>query len=275
MKKIILLFLLISGGLFAQTPALNLASTSFKKAEAAFTAGETKKALVYYKDATMNYMKSLSANPDLIPEDIKKRISYCRNQIDIIRGQLDSSATVMKNASQEKRESALNESDDMESIIRQTKAALSVEELSNAKALAIKGIQLDPTNQEIRFLAAVIQCKAGKYNDALAILKQLASENTDSSNIQVALGVTYMAKNELDEAETALRKAVQLDSKNAEAYINMAQLLLLKDPPSLPLAWANYNKAMELGSQRIPTLEARLTGRTVKYATVKEASTEE
>ena len=67
-----ILFSVIALGLFAQTAALNTAYTSFIKAEEAFGKNENKKALVYYKDAMLGYMQSLSEKPDLTKFRVKK-----------------------------------------------------------------------------------------------------------------------------------------------------------------------------------------------------------
>jgi Tfp pilus assembly protein PilF len=77
-----------------------------------------------------------------------------------------------------------------------------------------------------------------------------------------------MAQNKVPEAKVALQTAIKNNPKLANAYINMAQVLLLETPPNIPMAWANYNKAIELGSMRVPTLEAKLSRKKVKYVAV-------
>ncbi|MDA3798616.1 MAG: tetratricopeptide repeat protein [Kiritimatiellae bacterium] len=269
MKKVIIIFIsfLFLGTTFAQTPSLNTAYTSFLKAEEAFANNDNKKALVYYKDAMIGYMSSLSGKPDLLPEEIKKRMKYCQDQLVIVRERIENPTPVVE---EETAEVVQSEVSKIDQIINHTKEALAKNDLSTAKAMAIRGIQVEPTNTEIRFLAAVVQCKLGKYADSTAILTQLAKELPDSAKIQTTLGVSYMAQNNLQDAKTALRQAILNDPELPDTYINMAQLLLLENPPNMPMAWANYNKAIELGSQKVPTLEAKLSRKTVKYVTVEE-----
>jgi len=268
-----ILFSVITLGLFAQTAALNTAYTSFVKAEEAFSKNENKKALVYYKDAMLGYMQSLSEKPDLLPEDIKKRMEYCKDQLVVVRYRMkneDTPSTLIET----REETDAKDQVKMNMIIKHAKQALAGDNLQAAKAMVIRGIQEEPTNVEIRFLAAIIQCKLGKYNDSVSILNQLAKEKPNSANIYTTLGVSYMALNKVPEAKKALQTAIKNNPKIANAYINMAQVLLLETPKNMPMAWANYNKAIELGSQRVPTLEAKLARKKVEYVAVADEDAE-
>jgi len=272
-KKFTIFISVLALGVFAQTASLNTAYTSFVKAEEAFEKNENKKALVYYKDAMMGYMQSLSDKPDLLPDNIKKRMEYCKDQLVIVRYRMKNADTP-STAIETSEEIDAKDQVQMELIIKHTKKALAENNLQAAKAMVIRGIQEEPTNVEIRFLAAIIQCKLGKYNDSVSILNQLAKEKPDSVNIYTTLGVSYMALNKVPEAKKALQTAIKNDPKSANAYINMAQVLLLENPPNMPMAWANYNKAIELGSKRVPTLEAKLARKKVKYVVVEPKEAE-
>ncbi len=268
----IILFSVIALGLFAQTAVLNTAYTSFVKAEEAFKKNENKKAMVYYKDALLGYMQSLSEKPDLLPEDIKKRMEYCKDQLVIVRYRLENENTPSTTIETSKETDAKGHQK-MALIIKHTKQAIAEDNLQAAKTMVIRGIQEDPTNMEVRFLAAIIQCKLGKYNDSVSILTQLAEERPDSARIYTTLGVSYIALNKVSEAKTALQTAIKNNPNEVNAYINMAQVLLLETPPNIPMAWANYNKAIELGSKRVPTLEAKLARKKVKYVTFADEGT--
>jgi tetratricopeptide (TPR) repeat protein len=268
----IILFSVIALGLFAQTAALNTAYTSFLKAEEAFEKNENKKALVYYKDAMLGYMQSLSEKPDLLPEDIKKRMEYCKDQLVIVRYRLENENTPSTTIETSEETDAKGD-EKMALIIKHTKQAIAEDNLQAAKAMVIRGIQEDPTNMEVRFLASIIQCKLGKYNDSVSILTQLAEEKPESAKIYTTLGVSYMALNKISEAKTALQTAIKNNPDEANAYINMAQVLLLETPPNIPMAWANYNKSIELGGKRVPTLEAKLATKKVKYVAVTDTDT--
>ena len=60
------------------------------------------------------------------------------------------------------------------------------------------------------------------------------------------------------QAETALRKAIELDPNYGAAHNNLAVIYLGEKPPMAELARWHYQKALDLGQPRNPDLEKML-----------------
>jgi len=97
-----------------------------------------------------------------------------------------------------------------------------------------------------------------KYDDALDILSRAAKADPNNPEIQNYLGVTLSHKGQRVQAETALRKAVQLNPQYAPAHNNLA-VIYLNQTPSMPLlARWHYQKAVAAGQARNADLERLL-----------------
>jgi len=59
-------------------------------------------------------------------------------------------------------------------------------------------------------------------------------------------------------AETALRRALQLDPNYGNAHNNLAVIYITQEPPLTELARWHYQKALSLGIGRNPDLEKLL-----------------
>jgi len=97
-----------------------------------------------------------------------------------------------------------------------------------------------------------------KYDEALDILSRAAKADPNSPEIQNYLGVTLSHKGQRVQAETALRKAIQINPEYASAHNNLA-VVYLNQTPSMPLlARWHYQKALAAGLPRNADLEQRL-----------------
>ena len=97
-----------------------------------------------------------------------------------------------------------------------------------------------------------------KYDEALDSLSRAAKIDPNNPEIQNYLGVTLSHKGQRVAAETALRKALQLDNTYAPAHNNLA-VIYLSQTPSLPqLARWHYQKALATGQPHNPELEKML-----------------
>ena len=94
-----------------------------------------------------------------------------------------------------------------------------------------------------------------KYDEALDNLSRAAKLDPNNPEIQNYLGVTLSHKGLRVEAETALRKAVQLNPLYAPAHNNLAVVYLNQTPPMPMLARWHYEKAVAAGQPRNPDLE--------------------
>ena len=97
-----------------------------------------------------------------------------------------------------------------------------------------------------------------KYDDALDVLSRAAKIDPSNPEIQNYLGVTLSHKGLRVQAETALRKAIQLNPLYAPAHNNLAVVYLNQTPPMPLLARWHYQKAVAAGQPRNPDLEKLL-----------------
>ena len=97
-----------------------------------------------------------------------------------------------------------------------------------------------------------------KYDDALDVLSRAVKADPNNPEIQNYLGVTLSHKGLRVQAETALRKAIQINPAYAPAHNNLAVVYLNQAPPSPLLARWHYQKAVAAGQPRNPDLEKLL-----------------
>ena len=106
-----------------------------------------------------------------------------------------------------------------------------------------------------------------KFDEALDALSRAAKLDAENPEIQNYLGVTLSHKGLRVQAETALRKALQLDATYGPAHNNLA-VIYLSQSPSLPqLARWHYQKALDAGQPRNPDLEKLLAEKGAPVAT--------
>jgi len=97
-----------------------------------------------------------------------------------------------------------------------------------------------------------------KYDDALDVLSRAVKLDPNNPEIQNYLGVTLSHKGLRVQAETALRKAVEINPLYAPAHNNLAVIYLNQTPPMPLLARWHYEKAIAAGQPRNPGLEKLL-----------------
>jgi tetratricopeptide (TPR) repeat protein len=103
-----------------------------------------------------------------------------------------------------------------------------------------------------------VKFREEKYDDALDVLSRAAKVDPNNPEIQNYLGVTLSHKGLRVQAETALRRAIQLNPLYAPAHNNLAVVYLNQTPPSPLLARWHYQKALDAGQPRNPDLEKLL-----------------
>ena len=146
--------------------------------------------------------------------------------------------------------------------------------LANLAAIEMEQGKLDDAEKHIR--AAVAQSPADaynlsilgylkfrqeKYDEALDALSRAAKLDPQNPEIQNYLGVTLSHKGLGAAAETALRKALQLDPNYAAAHNNLAVIYISQQPPLAELARWHYQKALDAGQPHNPDLEKILADR--------------
>ena len=103
-----------------------------------------------------------------------------------------------------------------------------------------------------------LKFRQDKFDEALDTLSRAAKLDPNNPEIQNYLGVTLSHKGLRVQAETALRKAIQLNPLFAPAHNNLA-VVYLNQSPSMPLlARWHCQKAIAAGQARNPELERLL-----------------
>jgi len=97
-----------------------------------------------------------------------------------------------------------------------------------------------------------------KYDEALDALSRAAKLDPRNPEIQNFLGVTLSHKGLRAQAETALRKAIQLDPNYGPAHNNLAVIYISQLPPLVELSRWHYQKALDAGQPHNPDLEKML-----------------
>ena len=99
----------------------------------------------------------------------------------------------------------------------------------------------------------------GNYDAALDALDRAAKLDPQNPQIQNLLGVALAQKGLRAQAETALRKAVELDPEYGDAHKNLAVIYLTAQPPEIELARWHYEKALAAGVPPNADLEKMLS----------------
>ncbi|HEU6448539.1 MAG TPA: tetratricopeptide repeat protein [Verrucomicrobiae bacterium] len=94
-----------------------------------------------------------------------------------------------------------------------------------------------------------------KFDDALDALGRAAKIDPQNPEIENVIGATLAQKGLRNQAETAFRKAIELDPHYGSAHKNLAVVYLSQTPPMIALAKWHYQKALDAGVPRSPELE--------------------
>jgi len=98
------------------------------------------------------------------------------------------------------------------------------------------------------------------YDASLNALSRASEITPQNAKIRNFIGLALDEKGLRSEAETAFRRAIQLDPEFAEAHMNLAVVYATQKPPLLQLAKWHYQKAMLIGHAPNPALEKLLEG---------------
>ena len=92
-----------------------------------------------------------------------------------------------------------------------------------------------------------IRFEQEKVDEALDALSRSVQEKSDYAPAQNYLGIVLSEKGLRGPAETALRKAIELNPNYAVAHHNLAVVYAGQQPPFIELARYHYNKSRDLG----------------------------
>jgi Flp pilus assembly protein TadD len=127
-----------------------------------------------------------------------------------------------------------------------------------------------PEDTDLTILTGVAACRAGRFGEALTVLKPFDTKGATQAGALLTLGTAYMGLGQIGEARVATEKALKIDPRSPEANYNMAQILLAVSPSEPDAAQQYYRQAVALGlpadaelenSLRMATILSRLKSR--------------
>lgn len=96
------------------------------------------------------------------------------------------------------------------------------------------------------------------YDGSLDALERAAKLDSKNAQVENFLGVALAEKGLRTQAETAFRKAIQIDPEYGDAHKNLTIFYLTANPPMVELARWHYEKALAAGVAPSPDLERML-----------------
>jgi tetratricopeptide (TPR) repeat protein len=121
-----------------------------------------------------------------------------------------------------------------------------------------RALDLDPNDPGALYLLGILRYRQQKLDDAFDALSRSASFNATNQFTQNYLGEVLADKGLRAQAETAFRKALDIDPGYADAHFNLALVYAAENPPSLNLARWHYQKALDFGHEKSASLEKML-----------------
>jgi Flp pilus assembly protein TadD len=138
---------------------------------------------------------------------------------------------------------------------------LQEDKLADAEKHLMAAVAQSPDDAYNLSTLGYLKFRQEKYDDALDVLSRAAQIDPQNPEIQNYLGVTMSHKGLRQQAEAALRKAIQLRPDYAPAHNNLAVIYLNQNPPSPLLARWHYQKALDAGQPRNADLEKMLAAK--------------
>jgi tetratricopeptide (TPR) repeat protein len=139
-------------------------------------------------------------------------------------------------------------------------AAIELQEnkLADAETHITAALAQNPDDSYTLSTFGFLKFRQQKFDEAFDALSRAAKLDPENPQIQNYLGVTLSHKGLRAQAETALRKAIQIAPNYGPAHNNLAVVYLGEKPPMAELARWHYQKALDLGQPRNPDLEKML-----------------
>ena len=153
--------------------------------------------------------------------------------------------------------------DENNALVLGNLAAIEMQEgkLEEAEKHIKTAIAQDPDDAFNVATLGYLKFRQEKFDEALDILSRAAKLDPRNPEIQNYLGVTLSHKGLRAQAETALRRAIELNPDYAAAHNNLAAIYISQTPPMVELARWHYQKALDAGQSHNPELEKALAGK--------------
>jgi tetratricopeptide (TPR) repeat protein len=131
-------------------------------------------------------------------------------------------------------------------------------DLAVCEKTVLRALNLDPDDPGCLYLLGILRYRQDRLDDALTALTHSAQGNPTNASTQNYLGIVLSEKGQRAAAETAFRKALQVDPESADAHYNLALVYASENPPSIELARWHYKRALDLGHPKNEPMEKLL-----------------
>jgi tetratricopeptide (TPR) repeat protein len=130
--------------------------------------------------------------------------------------------------------------------------------LETAEINIKQAVALAPDDAYSLFVLGRLKFTQRKYDEAIDAFSRAAKRDPQDAQAQNFLGLALSEKGLRGPAETALRKAIQIDPGCADAHNNLAVVYITQQPPLVELARWHYQKALASGHPHNLELEKML-----------------
>ncbi|HUK83477.1 MAG TPA: tetratricopeptide repeat protein [Verrucomicrobiae bacterium] len=130
--------------------------------------------------------------------------------------------------------------------------------LDEAEQTLRKVVAAAPNDSQSRSLLGAIYYRSGKLEEAFGELTRAVALDPRNAEAHNYLGITLSKKGWQAAAEQEIRRALELNPQYADAHFNLAAMYARQKTPNLELARYHYQKALDLGAERDPQMEALL-----------------
>ena len=144
-------------------------------------------------------------------------------------------------------------------LVRLAAVQIELNRMEEAEKNVNKALSLDAEDALCLYLKGYLCFHQNKIDAALDAVSMSAKLLPDEARTQYLLGKVLLQKGAPAQAETALRKAIQLVPGYREAHYTLALIYSKQKPPLKELAQWHYRKATLLGYPADPDLEKQLS----------------
>ena len=136
--------------------------------------------------------------------------------------------------------------------------------LEDAEKTLQQALAAAPSDPASLSLSGCLKYRQGRVDEAVEVLSRAAVADPKNAEVQNYLGLSLSQKGLRAPAESALRKAIQLQADYGSAHHNLAVIYLSQEPPMVELARWHYQKGIAAGQPARPEFEKLLQERAVR-----------
>jgi tetratricopeptide (TPR) repeat protein len=144
-------------------------------------------------------------------------------------------------------------------LVHLAQTQLAAGRLEECEKTVLRAVKLDPQDAGSLYLLGILRFRQERLDEALEALNTSAKYNPTNSGTQTYLGCVLEEKGQHAQAETTLRRALELDPKMADAHYYLAFVYAAETPSFPALAQWHYERALALGHPKSPELEKKLS----------------